>query len=156
VPVRAWLRHATSKRFVQFGVVGFSGVWVNLGALRLFADILRLPVVVSSGLAIELSILSNFILNNTLTFRDRNARARVGFFARMFRYNLVGLVGLALQLGTFVTLAWVIASNLDGPELGVWKYPCQLAGIVLGTLWNFASNTSWTWRQLNADADHDK
>ncbi len=136
-----------SKRLVQFGLVGVSGIFVNMAALALFYDGLDLPHVLSSAAAIEVSIVSNFLLNNAWTFRDRNADAGAGFLNRMVRYNLVSLVGMAIQLGVavLVTNAMVDYLSLDEPSWTV--YPAQLGGIAVAMIWNFASNFYWTWAQ---------
>ncbi len=141
------VRTVLSPRFLTFALVGGSGVFVNLGGLFLFADVLGVGEVYSSALAIEISIIWNFLLNNALTFKDRNAFARAGFAARMLTYNLVGLGGLAIQLGVFVLLTRVAMQTWSLSEPGLWKYPAQLAGIGLGMAWNFYTNFFWTWRQ---------
>jgi dolichol-phosphate mannosyltransferase len=140
-----------AARFTRFAAVGFSGVFVNLGFLYLFAEELRLGENWSSLLAIELSILWNFLLNNAVTFRDRNARAHAGVARRLVRYNLVALVGLAIQLGTAAAMRALFMRALDLPEIGAWRYPSQLAGIALAMTWNFLSNVHWTWSQRRED-----
>jgi dolichol-phosphate mannosyltransferase len=135
---------------ITFALVGFSGVFVNLGMLFLFADAIGLDPVVSSAIAIELSILWNFYFNNALTFRDKNAGASVGFFQRMIRYNLVGLAGLCIQLAVFVVLTRLAMSAFALDHPGIWKYPSQLVGIGLGMSWNFVTNFYWTWSQRSA------
>jgi|JI10StandDraft_1071094.scaffolds.fasta_scaffold584047_2 dolichol-phosphate mannosyltransferase len=145
--IPAPLRRLLSPRFITFALVGASGVFVNLGALFVLADVLHLEEVYSSAWAIEISIIWNFLLNNALTFRDKNAEASVGFLARMLRYNLVGLGGLGIQLGVFVLLTRLAMQTWSLPEPGLWKYPAQLAGIGLGMAWNFYTNFFWTWRQ---------
>lgn len=141
------LRRLLSPRFLTFAAVGASGVFINLGFLFLFADVLHVEEVYSSAMAIELSIIWNFLLNNALTFRDKNAEASVGFLARMLRYNFVGLFGLGIQLAVFVTLTSLAMKSWGLAEPGIWKYPAQLTGIALGMAWNFYSNFFWTWRQ---------
>ncbi len=138
------------ERLIRFAAVGLSGVVVNLGALWLLAGVLRLREVLASALAIELSILWNFALNNTFTYRDRNAGAAAGFAARAVRYNVVSLAGLALQLGTFVLLRTLLLHGLQRESLGALRYLAQSAGIALATAWNFAGNLRFTWRQAPA------
>ena len=145
------LQKLFSRRFLTFGAVGFSGIFINLGMLYLFADRLGVPEVMASAGAIEISIVWNFLLNNALTFADKNAGASVGFLARMVRYNLVGLAGLGIQLGVFVLMTRSFQRMFHLEEVGIWKYPAQLVGIVLGMAWNFFTNFFWTWRQRPAD-----
>lgn len=141
-----------TPRVLRFAAVGFSGVFVNLGFLWAFADVMKLDDVLASALAIELSIVWNFALNNAWTFRDKNEGAAVGLGARLFRYNLVSLVGLAIQLATFVTLKAAFMNFMQLSELGMWKYPSQLVGIAVAMAWNFLSNFFWTWAPSAAPA----
>ena len=144
---RPFQRRLLQSRLAKFAAVGFSGVFVNLGLLYLFAERAHLAEALASALAIELSILWNFFLNNSVTFRDRNADARSGFVARMVRYNLIGLVGLAIQLGIFLGLNSLLVRALHLQSIGLWRYPSQCVGIVIAMAWNFASNVWWTWGQ---------
>lgn len=137
----------TGSRLARFAAVGASGVLVNLGALWLLAAVLGWRDALASATAIEVSILWNFALNNTFTYRDRNDRASAGLLERAVRYNAVSLVGLALQLGTFVLLRVLLLRAFGRDSLGALRYPAQCAGIVLATLWNFAGNLHFTWRQ---------
>jgi putative flippase GtrA len=161
-----------TTRFIKFSCVGASGVGVNLAALFFFADVLRLHANFSSALAIEVSILSNFLLNEYWTFRDRRMESGT-FGLRALRFNLVSLVGALVQWSVFVyaNLAWAImifspadllayhaaAENLlqrwvlhpvlQPPEVGYLMYASQLLGIGIATFWNFLVNVHWTWRK---------
>lgn len=140
------------SRFARFAMVGASGVVVNLGALWLLAGVLGLREVAASAVAIEVSIAWNFALNNAITYRDRNARARAGALERLLRYNAVSLVGLGIQLGTFVALRLLATRGMHREALGAWRYLAQCAGIALATGWNFAGNLHFTWSQSPAPA----
>ena len=141
---------STQARFARFLAVGASGVVVNLGVLALLAGALQVREVLASAIAIEVSILWNFGLNNAFTYRDRNARASAGLIERAIRFNAVSLVGLGVQLGTFVLLRVLLLHGLERESLGVLRYPAQCAGIALATFWNFAGNLRFTWRQAKA------
>lgn len=135
------------RRVLRFGLVGLSGVVVNLGILALLSDVLHVDDVISSGIAIEASIISNFIFNNAWTFRDKNDGARVGKAMRLVRYNLVSLVGLGIQLGSFIVLTKLAMNMFHLDKPGPWKYPAQLVGIGIAMAWNFLTNFFWTWAQ---------
>jgi putative flippase GtrA len=141
---------STRARLARFAVVGASGVVVNLAALWVLAGVLRVREVLASAIAIEVSILWNFALNNAFTYRDRNGRAAAGLLERAVRYNAVSLIGLALQLGTFVLVRALLLRGLGREALGALRYPAQCAGIALATLWNFTGNLHFTWRQARA------
>ncbi len=135
------------SRLVRFAAVGASGVLVNLGALWLLAGVLHVRDVLASAVAIQVSILWNFFLNTAYTYRDRNAGARAGLWERLARFNLVSLVGLGLQLGTFVLVRGALLHVLRRGELGNLRYAAQLLGIALATAWSFTGNLHFTWRQ---------
>ena len=147
------LRQLLTPRFLKFCTVGASGVVVNLGCLGLLADLIGLNQNLSAALAIEISINTNFLVNELWTFRDR--RARAGKLSRRWlKFHLVSAVGAALQWVTFVVANFVTASVLDvswtltgGADVGSWIYVSQLVGIAVATLWNFFANFYWTWRQ---------
>jgi dolichol-phosphate mannosyltransferase len=155
------LRQILSTRFLKFCAVGGSGVAVNLGCLALLAAGLGLNQNLSAALAIEVSINTNFLINEWWTFRDRRDRAgRVS--RRWLKFHLISVVGAALQWLTFVIMNRALASALDvawslraGAEVGRWIYVSQLAGIGVATLWNFFANLYWTWRQREGEATDD-
>ena len=144
---RAGARALLQARLFRFGLVGMTGVGVNLAGLWLLAGVLGVRDVVASASAIEVSIVWNFVLNDAFTYRDRNAAARAGRAERLVRYNLVSLVGLAIQLGTFVIVRGALLHALHREALGVLRYPVQSLGIVLATAWNFTGHLHFTWRQ---------
>jgi len=58
-------------RMVKFALVGLSGVGVNIGILYWLTESAGLFYLASATIAIEVSIISNFSLNNYFTFADR-------------------------------------------------------------------------------------
>ena len=69
MPIPAFIKPFFSTRFLRFAAVGASGVVVNLGALALLTTAGLTPTL-ASALAIQVSILTNFFLNDFWTFRD--------------------------------------------------------------------------------------
>jgi dolichol-phosphate mannosyltransferase len=128
------------EEFLKFGIVGGSGVIVNMGCFFVLTRYAGLKIEFASPIAIEISILSNFLLNNIWTFRRRNTR--VGLGSRIFRYHLVtGLAGL-VNYGILLLLAKVF---------GVHDLIANLIGIAVGTFINFFLNSLWTWRIKTED-----
>jgi dolichol-phosphate mannosyltransferase len=123
------------EEFAKFAIVGGSGVFVNMGCFFILTRMAGLDIEFASPIAIEVSILTNFTLNNLWTFRKR--KTRVPFLSRILRYHLVtGLAGIV----NYFTL--LLLANVFGiPDL-----IANLIGIVLGTLINFFLNSLWTWR----------
>lgn len=135
-------------RFLKFCVVGGSGVVVNLGLYLLLTRLLGLStgseILLANAIAIECSILSNFALNDVFTFRDRRRPETGGFRRRLFKFNLVSLGGLIINMGIF----WLLTRNLKVPvtELGLTDVGFLLVAIAAATLWNYLINRLWTWK----------
>ncbi len=135
------LRFRSAGTFLSFCLVGLSGVAVNLGAFT-FLYGRGVSRYLASPAAIEISILTNFALNNALTFKGRNTRDP--FWKRALKFNIVSLGSLVVSYGTFVAL------SVAFPEIAPQYH--QLAGIVPGTLLNYFFNCRWTFREEAADA----
>jgi putative flippase GtrA len=135
----------TGGRAARFAAVGASGVAVNLGVLHLFAGVLGVREILSSALAIEASIVWNFLLHDGFTFRDRRTTARAGPLGRLLRYHAVSAVGALVQLGTFVLAALALSRASGRTDLGVLRYPAQAAGIAAAFVWSFGGSMRFAW-----------
>jgi len=125
-------------RFVKFCLVGASGVGVNLGVfwvLTRFAG-LHEEDFLALAIGIEVSILSNFTLNELFTFRDCRP-PNSHFLVRLLKFNLFCLVGAGIQAGVY---------GLFYHVLGVYDLISNLIGIAVATLWNYFMNRRWTWQ----------
>jgi dolichol-phosphate mannosyltransferase len=132
-----WIRLQSSETFIKFAIVGASGVLVNLGFFTLFL-LAGMNKYIASPIAIELSIVSNFLLNNYWTFRWRKTIDRTRI--RGLKFNLVSILALGVSYGTFVTLS--LASPDTAPQVH------QLIGIVPATLVNYLLNSYWTFKHV--------
>jgi dolichol-phosphate mannosyltransferase len=130
-----WIRLRALQTFVRFAVVGASGTVVNLALFTVLLDF-DMNKFVASPLAIEASILWNFLLNNVWTFRHRRTRASSSI--RGLKFNLVSFVSLAVSFGTFIALS--AAFHRASPQL------LQFAGIVPAVFVNYFLNSYWTFR----------
>jgi dolichol-phosphate mannosyltransferase len=129
-----WIRLQSSRTFIRFGMVGLSGVMVNLGFFTLFLA-MGVNKYVASPIAIELSIISNFLLNNYWTFRHRKTKDRTRI--RGLKFNLVSILALGVSYATFVALSLVF------PETAAQVH--QLIGIIPATIINYLLNSYWTF-----------
>lgn len=136
-----WSRLRGSATFLRFGVVGASGVLVNLGSFALLLSA-GMNKYLASPLAIEVSIIWNFCLNNYWTFRRRETADRLR--VRGFKFNAVALLSLGVSYATFVSLSFACPQGSP--------YVIQLAGIVPASLLNYFLNSRWTFRHRPAGA----
>lgn len=129
-------------RFLRFGTVGFSGVFVDMAVFWLlitFLGPIGMTPVVATILSAEVAVVNNFIWNDRWTFKDQSQqqpgwRARVKRFGK---FNVLCLVGIVLQ-GTLVGLM----SRLPG----IPPIAAKLLAIALVMLWNFWINLKLNWR----------
>ena len=122
------------EEFIKFAIVGGSGVVVNMGLLFILTRFLSVRLEIASPRAIEVSILTNFTLNNLWTFKKRNTH--VPFWTRLFRYHLVtGLAGIV----NYLVLLLLVNS------FGLHDMLSNLIGILIGTIITYSLNSLWTW-----------
>jgi dolichol-phosphate mannosyltransferase len=124
-------------RFMRFAAVGGTGVVVNSGLLFVFVNKVGLGPLAAAAIATEVSILSNFALNDRWTFRA--FRGGASRFARASRYNLNALGGFGLSLAVLGGLVHL---------LSIHYMLANLVAIGTATLWNYISNVRWTWPAL--------
>lgn len=129
--VRARVLRLGNRRIVRFGVVGLIGVGVNVLILRILHGEFGLFLPLASAITVEITIVTNFLLNNWWTFHEHSISAR-----RFARYNLASLGGLAITTGVLTVLT---------SRVGVQYILADLVGIAVATVWNYATSTLWTW-----------
>jgi len=129
-PGRAW---DEVRQIVKFGIVGASGVAVNMICLFMFKEILNAPLIISSLLAIEISIVTNFFGNDNYTFKG--TKCEKSFLHRMFSYNSICIGSMIINVAVLVSLTFVGINYLIGNALG----------ISIGYVWNFLMNRKITW-----------
>ncbi|QZZ19424.1 glycosyltransferase [Leptothermofonsia sichuanensis E412] len=126
-------------RFIRFGLVGATGLVVDMGVLYVLYDVLGLGLTRSAIFAAELAIINNFIWNDCWTFKDlagkqRGWRKRI---KRLAKFNAICLMGLILK---------ILLLNLFFNGLQLNAYLANLLAIALVTLWNFWFNLQLSWR----------
>jgi dolichol-phosphate mannosyltransferase len=130
------------RRYIQFGIVGASGVIVDMAALFVFADprALHWNLSLSKALAAEIAIFSNFTWNELWTFRDLAQADPTwpGRLTRLGKFNLICLAGIVLS---------VLLLNLQTRFFAMNMYVGNLAAIVIVSLWNFGMNQKFGWRK---------
>ena len=140
-----YLRHIFSlmrrkgelARLLKFVGVGLSGVVVNEGILWLLTEFGGWQYYFSSIIAIEASIISNFILNDHFTFSDRRTGKTGSFLKRLLKFNLTCAAGALIQYGILLLLTEVFGLNY---------LLSNLIGIVIAFVWNYVLSLIWTWK----------
>jgi dolichol-phosphate mannosyltransferase len=125
-------------RFLKFGVVGLSGVFVDMTIMYLLGSI-GWGLTSSKLVAGEVAVVNNFIWNDAWTFRDAS-RSQKGWRKRMRRFlkfNIVCLLGLGLSVGIINLVFNTIIPN---------RFVANFVAIGVTTMWNFWINSKLSWR----------
>ncbi|MCB1172003.1 MAG: glycosyltransferase family 2 protein [Leptospiraceae bacterium] len=145
-----------SSTFMLYAMVGASGVFINfagfwLGNLLGLGAVQRsLPLIghleLAAPFGIELSILSNYFLNNYITFYEFRHRGLWGNMRGLFEFQAISMLGFLIQWGVFQLLY----SNgfLIDVLMEPWaRYANYLIGIVIAMATNYYLNVNFTWNQ---------
>jgi dolichol-phosphate mannosyltransferase len=122
-------------RFALFGTVGAAGVVVHFAVLSalLFAFGERFAIAQTAAVLVAMSF--NFWLNNWLTYRDKRLTGVIAVLR-----GWLGFIATC-AIGGFANVA--IATFLEDKGL-LWVL-AALAGIVVGSVWNYALSSRFVW-----------
>ena len=139
-------------RLLKFTVVGALGTIINEGVFILSSQ--AIPIAVSLALAVEISLVFNFILNDVWTFRDK----RNGSFAkRLAKFHGSSYLGNVVQyLTTIILLIYFLhlfsisealhALFLDRYEQSTTTLLLSnFIGILTGFLVRFVTSLKYVW-----------
>jgi dolichol-phosphate mannosyltransferase len=122
-----------TRRFQKFLLVGAIGLAVNQGVLYALVGLAGLAVFSASPVAILLSMVVTFVLNEHWTWRDRGQ----GLIAhRALLYGSINSGGLLIN--------WLLLISLE--RIGVNYLLANLVGAGIAAIWNFSLNHALTWR----------
>ena len=130
-------RPASRRILVRYGLTGLAGALINLGAFQALLE-LGLHKFLASPIAIELSIVSNFLMHNHWTFADRDMAGRRRI--RGLKYNLASLVTLALNYAAFVGLSILFPQAPPVLLQGCCILPIALLNYFVSSRWTFRGN----------------
>jgi len=163
------------RRFLAFCLVGGSGVFVNMAVFAVVllfwpgaeraeetgAGSAAVNVAALAGWVV--SVATNFVLNDRLTFGDKVAGLDTSWRRRLARYYISAAVALAMQLAVLNTLLWLmlqgpIATQLAdlaaGTGVVAWAFGLalhyvrafgNLCGIAAGTIANYLLADRWVF-----------
>ncbi|HZC18380.1 MAG TPA: GtrA family protein, partial [Rubrobacteraceae bacterium] len=130
----------SAGRFWKFALVGTSGVLVNMITLITLVEYFNANPTVAWMVAVGLSILSNFLLNNAFTWRDIRHSSRIHFFLRGALAYPVAIVALGANFAVYYPLIKYVSA--DFPYYAIAAF----LGIIAGTGTNFVLSSRFVFR----------
>ena len=126
-----------TERFIKFCMVGASGILVNMGVYWLLTRPGSITDVIAEPISIEVSILTNFTLNEIWTFSDRRIGGVRSTLLRTLKFNLVCGIGAVINFSVFYSLTRV---------MDLFDMIALLIAIIVAVMFNFIFNKWWTWK----------
>jgi dolichol-phosphate mannosyltransferase len=124
-----------SPRFLPFALVGAVGVLVHLAVLKTVLSAFAEPFGEAQVLATLVAMISNFLLNNQLTYHDQRLvgwpllHGLLGFCA-VCSFGAIANYGIAVTIYEHMPVWWLAGA----------------VGAVAGAIWNFAMSSRLVWR----------
>ncbi len=134
------LRFRDSKQFLQVCVVGLIGAVVQFSIFNAFRS--SIDPALANAVAVELAVISNFIINNIWTFKEeRIAFGQVGkLLGKFAMFNLVSMGSIFIQ---FIVIKIGVGALGRGFLI---ENGLVMVGILLGLAWNFTMYKKVIWK----------
>ncbi len=114
-------------KFIKFGIVGFSGVFVDFGITYICKEWLKIQKYVANSLGFIFAASSNYFLNRVWTFKSQNPDVATEYT----EFFIISLVGLGLANLIVYLVHGRFKQNF---------YLSKLFAIGIVTIWNFFAN----------------
>lgn len=128
------LRWRDSQKLIKIMVIGAIGTLVQLIFFNLFR--LKLTLGFAQNLAIEVAVISNFVLNNLWTFKEKSFS-----LIRFIKFNLSSLGSILIQ-----NLVLIGGIKLLGQTFMIENL-LVIVGILLGLIVNYLMYTRVVWKK---------
>jgi putative flippase GtrA len=122
-------------RFLKFGIVGFTGVFIDFGITYLLKEKFKIQKYVANSCGFITAASSNYFLNRTWTFHSNNPHIALEYSQFIF----ISLIGLGIN--NFIL--WILVSKYNKHF-----YLSKLFAIGITTIWNFGANIVFTFHSM--------
>jgi putative flippase GtrA len=120
------------EKFIKFGVVGFSGIFVDFGITYLLKEKLKVHKYLANSTGFVMATISNYLLNRYWTFNTGES-AQFIQFGKFFGIAMAGLVLNNLLIYIF------------NDRLKINFYVSKAFAIAIVSIWNFFGNYLYTF-----------
>ena len=123
-------------RFVLYVLAGLSGLLLHLAVLGVLHRLAELPFVTAQIAATLIAMVSNFLVNNSITFRQQRLKGGL-LVPGLLAYMVICGIGAVVNVQS--------AEYLFEKSIPWWF--AGAAGALVGAVWNYAVSTQivWTW-----------
>jgi dolichol-phosphate mannosyltransferase len=128
--------HIVPVRFALFAFVGGIGLLIHMSVLWFGLTVVGAAFNPAQAAATIVAMTANFFLNNLFTYRDRRLRG-LAVLRGLFTFYAICTLGAVANVG----IAGYVFSRNE-----VW-WLAGLAGVVVGSVWNYAISSVFTWKQ---------
>ena len=129
-------------RFLMYLGVGTFGLVVHFAVLWFSYRARGLPFATSQTIATVIAMMFNYWLNNIVTYRDQRLKG-IRFVYGFFSFAIICSIGALSNIG--------VASALFMEDSQAWWVAGILGGL-LGSVWNYAMTSVFTWRVKPVDS----
>lgn len=131
------LRHGPiAPQLRRFVVVGIVAAAVQMVLLWTFVDWAGLHYLLGAVIAIEITILLSYVLNNAWTFRATRNTGRLEYFVGLLKTNVVRGTAIPIQIGVLgVLVEWQSLPYLLA----------NAAAIAISGIYRYVLDARWTW-----------
>jgi dolichol-phosphate mannosyltransferase len=123
------------RRAISFGLVGTSGVFVQLAVNQALMVIGRVNFEQALPIAVITAASSNYMINNALTFRFQRLKG-LALFKGLLKFLIVASLPVLANVGVASAFHRFISTDL---------ITAQLAGILVVFIWNYAASSRFVW-----------
>ena len=123
------------RRAISFGLVGTSGVFVQLVVNQVLMVIGGNNFEQALPIAVITAASSNYMINNALTFRFQRLKG-TALFKGLLRFLIVASLPVLANVGVASAFHRFVSTDL---------ITAQLAGILVVFIWNYAASSRFVW-----------
>ena len=123
------------RRAISFGLVGTSGVFVQLVVNQVLMVIGGINFEQALPIAVIAAASSNYMINNALTFRFQRLKG-TALFKGLLKFLVVASLPVLANVGVASAFHRFVSTDL---------ITAQLAGILVVFIWNYAASSRFVW-----------
>jgi len=122
-----YLSRAFLVKFLKFGIVGFSGLFVDFATTYVCKEWLKIQKYIANSIGFTVAASSNYFLNRVWTFKSQDPNIAMEYT----EFIIISLIGLGIN--NFII--WLILKRFK-----VNFYLAKLVAVGVVTVWNFLAN----------------